>query len=421
VNTLRAPGLRSVVRRTAAPLGAAMLISQVNSIVILLALTRIGTRGMLADYRLALSAVAIASIVALPGAATAVGRSAAGGHAVAVALARQRLPWALFGAIGLTVTGVYLSATGRASTGLAILAAALVFVPWAVTDLAGAYLIGAREFSRYLRLQIVVQCATAVWVAVALLVVPGAAWPLVAGYLGLTAAAQGVVLLRLPNRPSAAARQECYTYGKRLSRINVLSAIDLQLDVLLTAALLSRPDVALLAVARTGGQFVKALWYLVAQANIGRLAALEESRSRAESMRLGVWLTAGFAVVCGGAAALCPTVVPLVFGHDYAGAVRVAQLLLLVPAVGGIGSALELHLKAQARVRELYVLHIVKPLTSCVCLPLAILKWGLLGVGIEALAIAALYSLLTGWLVVRPRRSRELAPAAVPRGLGVGR
>ena len=410
--------LPPVIRRTAAPLGAATIISQANSIIILLALANIGTLDMMADYRLAVSAVAIATIVALPGVATAVSRSAARGHAVAASVARRRAPWALLAAGGLVVTGLFLTATERRSTGLAILAAAVVFVPWSVSDIAGAYMIGARDFSRYLRLQVAVQIATAVWVAASLVLMPGAAWPLVLGYFGLTALFQGYALLRLPRRPDPVALQECFRYGKRLSRIGVLSSIDLQLDVLLTAALLSRPDVALLAVARTGGQFLKSMWYIIAQANIGRLAALDEHESRAASMKLGVLLTAGFAVVCSTAALLCPVVVPLLFGTDYTGAVTVAQLLLLVPAVAAVGSSFELHLKAQARVRELYVLHLVKPISSCVCLPIAILLWGLTGVGIEALVIATLYSVLTTWLALRPRRSAQGAAAAAARPLG---
>jgi hypothetical protein len=78
---------------------------------------------------------------------------------------------------------------------------------------------------------------------------------------------------------------------------------------------------------------------------------------------------------------------------------------LLAPVVSAFGSSLELHLKAQACVRELYVLHLVKPISSAVLLPVALLTWGLVGVGIEALAIAALYSVLTAWLVLRPRRA----------------
>jgi len=393
-------GLCRTVRRTAAPLASATLVSQLNSIVILLALTHLGTQGMLADYRLALSAVGVATIVALPGAATAVSRSAAAGHSVAFELARRRLAWAFVGAAGLALTAAVLLVISRRSTALAVLAAAAVFVPWVVSDLAGAHLIGTRRFSTYLRLQLVVQTATALWIAIALLVEPGDAWALVAGYLGVTALVQGSALLRLPRRPDTDALRDCYRYGKRLSRINVLSAIDLQLDVLLTAVLLSRPDVALLAVARTGGQFMKALWYLVAQANIGRFSTLREDDSRHAALVLGLWLTPVFALICGISAALCPWVVPAIFGQSYAGAVTVAQLLLLVPVVGAVGACLELHLKAHAGVRELYILHIVKPVSSFVCLPIAIWTLGLVGVGIEALLIAALYTVLTAVLVL---------------------
>jgi O-antigen/teichoic acid export membrane protein len=395
----RRNAVTATLRRTAAPLGAATVVSQLNSILILLALTNLGTLDTLADFRIAISAVAIASIVALPGAAVAVARSVARGQDVAFAIARRRIPWAVVGAAGLAITGAVLAAIGRGSTGFAIAVAGLVFVPWSVSDLAGAYLIGARAFPPYLRLQAVVQTTTVAWVVLAVTVGHGRAWLIVLGYLSLTAVAQAVVLLRLRRTEDRVAVDECHRYGKQLSRIGALSSIDLQLDVLLTAALLSKPNVALLAVARSGGQFMKATWYLVSQANIGRLAALHENESRRESVRLAVALTAVYTLVGVVAAGLCPWVVPFVFGEGYAGAVPVAQLLLLVPAVSATGSCLELHLKAQARVRELYVLHLVKPLTSAVLLPLALVLFGLVGVGIEALVIAVLYTILTLTLV----------------------
>lgn len=129
-------------------------------------------------------------------------------------------------------------------------------------------------------------------------------------------------------------------------------------------------------------------------------------------MRLAAALTAVYALIGVVAAALCPWVVPFVFGEDYAGAVTVAQLLLLVPAVSATGSCLELHLKAQARVRELYVLHLVKPLASAALLPLALVLFGLVGVGIEALVIAVLYTILTTALVYGKRAQRGAASRA---------
>lgn len=405
----RASSLNATLRRTVAPLGAATVVSQVNSILILLALTNLGTLDTLADFRLALSAVAIATIVALPGAAVAVARAVARGQDVTFAIARRRVPWSVAGAAGLAVTGAVLMLLGRGSTGLAVAVAGIVFVPWSVSDLAGAHLIGARSFPRYLRLQAVVQSSTVAWVVLAVTLGHGRAWLIVLGYLGLTAVAQAFVLVRLQRTVDQAALDECHLYGKRLSKIGVLSSIDLQLDVLLTAALLSKPNVALLAVGRAGGQFLKATWYLVSQANIGRLAALDETESRSVSMRLAVALTAVYALIGVVAAALCPWVVPFVFGEDYAGAVPVAQLLLLVPAVSATGSCLELHLKAQARVRELYVLHLVKPLASAALLPLALVLFGLVGVGIEALVIAVLYTILTTALVYGKRAQRSAA------------
>ena len=124
--------LAAVIRRTAAPLALATLISQANSIIILLALTRVGTLDMVADYRLAISAVGIATIVALPGAATAVSRSTAAGHAVTASVSRRRVPWALAGAVCLAGAGALLVAADRRTTGFAILAAAVAFVPWSM-------------------------------------------------------------------------------------------------------------------------------------------------------------------------------------------------------------------------------------------------------------------------------------------------
>ena len=411
-------GVLAPLRRTAFPLAAATAISQANSLVILVALTHLGSPGTLADFRVAVSVVGIATIVSLPGLAVAVTRATARGDAVAYQLARRRVPWALLAAGGLTVVGASLVAGGRRSAGVSILAAALVFVPWSISDLIGAGLIGARRFGRYLKLQAFVQVGTAAWVVASLLVFPAAGWVLVTGYFGVTAVVQAAALLRQPRQADHGAVQEAYGYGKRLSLIGVLSSIDLQLDVLLTAALLSRADVALLAVARAGAQLFKAIWFLVAQAHISRLAAADEQKSRRAGIRLGFLATGGFLAVGALSAALCPTVVPMIFGSGYEGAVPVAQLLLLAPGIAGLGAALELHLKAQARIRKLWVLNTIKPLTSWVCLPIALLVFGLIGVGIEALAIAALYSVLATWLAVRPSRAPHPSAAARTRFVG---
>jgi O-antigen/teichoic acid export membrane protein len=408
----------SPLKQTAVPLAAATVISQANSIVILIALTHLGAPGTLADFRVAVSVVGLATIVALPGVAIAVTRATARGHSVAYQLSRRRVPWALLAAGGLAVTGACLVAGGRQSTGVAILAAAVVFAPWSVSDLIGADLIGARDFRRYLGIQALVQICTAAWVVGTLLAIPAAAWMLVVGYFGVTSLVQGAVLVRLPRRADPEAVREAYAYGKRLSLIGVLSSIDLQLDILLAAVLLSRVDVALLAVARAGAQLFKAVWFLIAQAHVGRLAALDEHESRIAGAKLGFLVTGGFLAAGAVSAALCPTVVPLLFGSQYKEAVPVAQLLLLAPGIAGLGSALELHLKAQARVRSLWVLHTVKPLTSWVLLPTALVLFGLIGVGIEALAIAALYTMLTMWLVVRPSRSAQPSTAAGARVVG---
>lgn len=397
MNAGSAPALRRL--RQLSPLGWATALSTLNSLVIAVVYARVAGAAAYGTFQLALALSAIAGIIAFGGAPTAAMRAAAEGRSIARALFRRRLPWCGLAAVVLGAVAATLLAAGNEPLAAAVLAAVLVLPATVGGDVVPAEILGSGRFRAYLRYQAGLQLVSAALVATAAVAAPDSPWLAVLALQASIGTWQLRALLRLPQpRPPTA---DDLRYARGLSGLNVLTNVDARLDIVLTGALLGSRETGIVAVARTIPLTMKHVWELLYQPIFNRLAA--SSREDA-----AVWIQAQrwkLVAVLGGmnvaAAALCPFLVPAVFGDQFDDAVLPAQLVLLAAALLTVGSLESVFLKASGRIRQLTILLVALPVSSLLVLPPALLVAGPAGIGIKALVVSAVHVALAIWLTRR--------------------
>lgn len=375
--------------RQLSPLAWAAALSTLNSLIIAVVYARVAGAAAYGTFQLALALTAIAGILALGGAPTAVMRAAAEGRSIARALFRRRLPWCVLASVALAAGAAVLLAAGNEPLAAAVLAAVVVLPATVGGDVVPAEMLGAGRFRAYLRYQVGLQLTSAVLVAAAAVAAPDSPWLAVLALQASVGAWQLRALLRLP-RPLPATDEDL-RYARGLSGLNVLTNVDARLDIALTGLLLGARETGIVAVARTIPLAMKHVWELLYQPIFNRLASTPHEDALAW-MHARRWkLMAGLGGLNVAAAALCPLVIPAVFGDEFRDAVLPAQLVLLAAALLTVGSLESVFLKATGRLRQLTILLVTLPVSSLLVLPPALVLAGPAGIGIKALVVALLH------------------------------
>lgn len=385
--------------RRLSPLGWATALSTLNSLVIAVVYARVAGAAAYGTFQLALALSAVAGIIALGGAPTAAMRAAAEGRSIARALFRRRLPWCGLASMVLAAGAAGLFAAGDEALAAAVLAAVLLLPATVGGDVVPAEMLGSGRFRAYLRYQVGLQSVSAALVAAAAVAAPDSPWLAVLALQASIGAWQLRTLARLrqPRPPT----DEDLRYARGLSGLNILTNVDARLDILLAGALLGSRETGIVAVARTLPLAMKHVWELLYQPIFNRLAA--SSRDDAAAwMHAQRWkLVAGLGGMNVAAAALCPLVIPPVFGDEFDDAVLPAQLVLLAAALLTVGSLESVFLKASGRIRQLTILLVALPVASLLVLPPALAVAGPTGIGVKALVVAAVHVTLAIWLTRR--------------------
>jgi O-antigen/teichoic acid export membrane protein len=388
--------------RSAAHLVAATGASLANSFAIAILFAHLADAESYGVYQIGLAATGLAGVIALSGSATAATRAAAQGRPAAWPLFTARLPYCAAASGALALAGVTIAVLGgSAALGEALLAIAVTLPAYLGADVYPAQLLGERRYRAYLILQLGVQAATALGVAVALAVAPGEPWLALLALCGLTGGLYLVGVLRARRHASVA--PEDVAYARRITIATALAAVSSRIDVLATGALLGARESGLVGIARLFSNALKRVWETVSPMLFVDLAVRDRQAGLRLAGRLRPWIFTGLAVPALAGIIAASWLVLALFGSEFEDATTVTQLFLLAAAIAPLGFPETVYLKAHGDVRRLSVSYVLLPLFALGVTPGLVFFYGLTGVGLASVATAIVSVAL---FVALPRSAR---------------
>jgi antigen flippase len=175
------------------------------------------------------------------------------------------------------------------------------------------------------------------------------------------------------------------SYGIRSYGIDVLATLSTQVDQVLVVGILSAANMGVYAVALAASRVLLILHSAVVTVVFPSATGLEQERivsmvARAARVSTATALACAFVLVIA-----LPYLIPLMYGHDFLGAVRVAQLLTLEALIGGLVYVLAQTFMALGRPALVTLLQGIGLVVAVPAMLLLIPRFGLLGAALGLL------------------------------------
>ncbi len=403
---MRAPGAkgRSGRAQLGLSLWAANLGVMAAGFVAPLALARLASPEDYGRFSFATAVLATCSILTAPGLTIAVTQGAARGQHGTLRLAMaSRVRWSISAVVVVMIIGGWFVTNGDRMTGAILIAVGPLVIPVYGLDLGPAFLNGLGRFGSMILLMLAGAALPAGVVAALLL---GGA-PIVSvtiAYFATLAATNiaSLVFVHLRHVRNSEADPEVIRYGKRLSWISSLGAVQFYFDRLVIGASLGFADLAIYSAAKIFQQGLKSTWGAVNQQLVPALATrdVEAARDLTRRTLIPVWL--GFVALCAVGVVLVPTVVIFVFGRAYEPSITPARLLLVAVAAGIPGAQFEMLFRAVADERRLYIQRITFAIAEVAFTGAGAWAYGVTGASV-GMVVAYTVNSLVAWVLVRSR------------------
>lgn len=394
----------ATLARRGAGLWASNLAVMAVGFVVPLALARLAALEDYGRFGFASAVIATCSIFTAPGLATAVTQGAArrqhGTLGIAIA---SRVRASIIAMVVTAATGAWFMAFADRTTGVLLLAATPLIIPAYALDLATSFLNGQRRYRAMVITLLSAAAAPALAVVLALL----AGAPVVVVTVSYFAALGLVNVIALSTVQRAFVENrtvdpEMIRYGRRLSWISSLGAVQFYFDRLVIGVTLGFAEVAIYSVAKIFQQGLKATWTAVNQQLFPALAAHDRQGASTLNRRTLVPIWIAFTLLAGLGALAAPLLVPLVFGTPYEASVTPARILLLAVALGIPGAQFEMLFRAVADERKLYIQRITFAVAEVSCTGIGAWLHGVTGASI-GMVVAYTLNSAVGWVLARAR------------------
>ncbi len=226
------------------------LITSTVGIVLSVAMARILTQEIFGQYQLFLTILSILSILSLPGLNTSVLQSVANGYdGVYKKSVRLSFLWGLLGVPTLLVTGGYYIIFGDISIGICLMVASIFFPFLYAFNSWDAFLQAKERFDLTMKFASFQSVSACFAIIVVILINPDQLLPIILTYLILNSAFNYYWFKRsLVSIKNNRTEEGSLSYGKFLTKINVLSTITTHLDSLLVGLLLGPIPLAIYSI-----------------------------------------------------------------------------------------------------------------------------------------------------------------------------
>jgi len=369
-----------------------------------LAFVRLATPADYGRFSLIAAIIAIANIGTLPGLNISLRQAAARGcHGAMSQTAAIRIRWAIFAVLGLVAAGAVIRVRGDAHTGnLLLLLAPLLPLIYGI-DVAQSFLNGIQRFvplSAWMLITALVPSAA----VVALLFTGAGAGAGVVGYYSALAAVNVLAYrwVSLRYRRNDRTDPESIRYGKRLTVITALGALQSYADKLAVASVLNLEALAIYSVGKLFQQGLTLTWGALNQLYAPKLASrpLDEARHLTRATLPYVWVF--FGALAALLVAAAPLIVRIVFGNAYASSVPVARMLIIAVWLAIPGAQFEVLFTSTGDETRLYVQRITFAVLQLLLVGGGARLFGLSGAVLGATLTYALNS-ITGYVLDRQR------------------
>jgi O-antigen/teichoic acid export membrane protein len=345
---------------------------------------RVTSKDMFGQFQFILAVLGTLSVFSLPGTNTAVMLGVAKGKDGSLFKgAWLKFRWSILGAVGLVIAALYfyLLKEPRYSDIWPALLVLAVFFPLLYSfDVGQIFFSAKKKFSTNCLFLLLIDAGSAVAAIIVLLLSGSLFWTVVA-YVGVQAVFTLVAFwqasLNSKNRNSDA---DMPSYSFHLTVVNAIPQVRSYFDKLVVSYVLGFAATAVYSIASAMAEQLYAVSKSVGVIVFPKLAERRaDVLGRAVKKRTGLLLLF-FAVIAGIASLLAPILIPLFFSEQYASAVPIAQILLLITIPRAAGFVIAKVFEVKKQQKKLYFVNLVYAGAEILLLTVLVPLYGLYGI-----------------------------------------
>ena len=345
-------------------------------------------REVFGTYSFVISIFSILAITTLPGMATAVARSTAKGvNSVFIPAFKTRLYWGLLGSFAAIILGIYYYVNGNIALSMSFIIAS-VFIPiLSPIQMYTAYLTGKKQFKKSGLYTMFARITSVLLIIIVLLLTQNLFLILVAYFVAHTLSHLIPFLItrsRIKKLEETTSPKQTIMYGKHLSALGAINIIAINIDKVLVFHFLGVAEVALYTFATIIPDQIRNV-----VKNMSTVAFPKFAEKKLSELSQGIYskliLFVIFLTITAGLYALVAPLVYKILFPAYTDAVIYSQILSLL-IIGSFATIPSTILRAQKRVRPLYLLQSSSAIIQIALLVILIPEFGLIGAVVARVA-----------------------------------
>ena len=376
-------------------------VAAVLALLLSVAFARLFTKELYGQWNYIFSIMGLLAVTTLPGMNMAIVQAVARGHdRVFVEGTKVKLKWSLLGSLALLGVGAYYYLNDSTLLGICLLISAPFFPFYENLQVYGAYFAGKKQFSKSAKYVIITQVISMTAAILVLYFTRNLIFILIT-YLGFFSLLRGLFFKLAVNAVQGTnGDSSALTFGKKMTGLNIISAITTHGDKVILGVFLGFSDLAVYSIARGFQKMVAGTMKSVSSLSFPKLAELGEKEAYSAVKRRYFYLMLVSAIVAGISIIICPFLIPFLYSEQYADSVFYAQILLVSLIVAVPTQIFSLALfPAQRKVKESYKLAVAQIVIRTVLIIGLIQTLGILGLVLAKLITGVLLMVYSWWQV----------------------
>ena len=371
----------------------------VSSFLLSVGFAHLTSKELFGQFQFVLAVIGTISVLALPGANTAVllGVSQKKEGTLTQAV-RLKLKWCLLGILGLLITAGYFYVKQPQYENLwPIFLVAIIFFPIMYSlDVTHSFFAGRRKFQWSCAFQLVTEAGSAIAALVSLFFTKNLLIIFLVYFVMQAIGDISAFLFARSKLQNNRTDPELTSYSLHLTAINFIPYIKSFFDKLIITYFLGFAATAVFTIAAAMAEQLYAVSKSVSMLVFPKLTA-EKKEVIYSGVLKHVWkLLLFFIAVAGVAAVLAPIIIPFFFSEQYRDSVLVAQLLLLVTIPRAVGFVLTRVQEAQRQKKKLYSINALYAGVEMIALLALVPFYGMYGL-VVAKGISNFAYLVISW------------------------
>ncbi len=361
---------------------------------------RLATKELFGQFQFIVSVVGFLSVLALPGANTAVALGVSQKKdGTLLQGVKLKLKWSMLAILGVLIASAYIYFKHEPSYEAVwpALLVTIVFIPVIDTlDLVHAFFVGKKKFEWSCAFQLISEVGGPIAVF-SLLFFTKNLLVLIATYLAFRSVGYiAAFIFAKKHMENKTTESDFTSYSTHLTVINFIPEIKMFFDKLIVTFFLGFAATAVYTIGAAMSEQLYAVSKTIGALIFPKLAVQNKEVMYKEVKRRTGKMVLFFIIIAVLAALLAPVLIPLFFSAQYDAAITLAQLLLLVSIPRAVAFVLTRVQEAQKQKKKLYVVNVLYSTVEIVALLVMIPLYGMYGL-VAAKGISNLVYVAAAW------------------------